>query len=100
MAVYSFDFEPDIHAATEQDPVHRPRIATETPSSSSTSTDRGIISLQDYPLVMGPAEAATVLGIGRNSIYSLLRSGQLKSIRIGRLIKIPRAALEEYLQQY
>lgn len=57
-------------------------------------------SLLDLPLVMTPVEAAQALGIGRNSIYSLLRSGDLKSIRVGRLIKITRSALEEYLQGY
>lgn len=46
-----------------------------------------------------PAEAAKILGIGTNNIYNLLRSRQLKSIRIGRLIKVPRTALEEFLQQ-
>ena len=59
-----------------------------------------VTSLQDYPLVMTPAEAAHALGIGRNSIYTLLRSGQLNSIRIGKIIKIPRTALDEYLQHY
>ena len=59
-----------------------------------------VTSLQDLPLVMTPVEAAQALGIGRNSIYSLLRSGDLKSIRVGRLIKITRSALEEYLQGY
>lgn len=58
------------------------------------------MSLQDYPLVMTPAEAAQALGIGKNSIYALLRSGALKSLRVGRLIKITRSALEEYLQNY
>lgn len=58
------------------------------------------MSLQDYPLVMTPAEAAQALGIGKNSIYALLRSGALKSLRVGRLIKITRSALEEYLQSY
>lgn len=58
------------------------------------------MSLQDYPLVMTPAEAAQALGIGKNSIYALLRSGALKSLRVGRLIKITRSALEEYLQGY
>ena len=59
-----------------------------------------ITSFQDLPLVMTPAEAAQALGIGRNSIYALLRSGELRSIRVGKLIKIPRTALEEYLQGY
>ena len=57
-------------------------------------------AVEDLQLVMTSAEAAQALGIGRNSIYALLRSGELGSIRVGKLIKIPRAALEEYLQGY
>ena len=59
-----------------------------------------VTSLQDCPLVLAPVEAARILGIGRNSIYALLRCGALRSIRVGKLIKIPRAALDEYLQSY
>ena len=58
-----------------------------------------ITALQNCPLIMSPTEVAQILRIGRNSIYALLRAGQLKSIRIGKLIKIPRSALEEYLQK-
>jgi excisionase family DNA binding protein len=57
-------------------------------------------AVEDLPLVMTPAEVAQALGIGKNSIYALLRSGALKSLRVGRLIKITRSALEEYLQGY
>ena len=70
------------------------------PIHNNPQTTPQAMSLQDYPLVMTPAEAAQALGIGKNSIYALLRSGALKSLRVGRLIKITRSALEEYLQNY
>ncbi len=42
-------------------------------------------------------EAAAVLGIGRNSAYQAVASGQLPVIRIGRRLLVPRAALERLL---
>ena len=39
------------------------------------------------------------LNIGKNTIYSLLQSGELKAFRIGKLWKIPRKALEEYVER-
>ena len=42
-------------------------------------------------------EAATLLGIGRNSAYEAIKAGILPSVQIGRRILIPRAALERLL---
>lgn len=51
----------------------------------------------NIPLVMSVPEVAEILHIGRNSAYQLVHSGQLRCIRIGRTIRIPQAALLEYL---
>lgn len=42
-------------------------------------------------------ELAAILKIGRNAAYDLVKSGKIHSIRIGKSIRIPRAALEEFL---
>lgn len=42
-------------------------------------------------------EAAAVLGIGRTRVFSLIASGALKSVRIGRSRLIPGAVLQRYL---
>lgn len=42
-------------------------------------------------------EAAELIGIGERSTYALVRSGQLRSIRVGRKILIPLTAIEEFL---
>ncbi len=42
-------------------------------------------------------EAGQALGIGKDSVYELTRRGELRSVRVGRRILIPRAAVEEYL---
>ncbi|MDO4175124.1 MAG: helix-turn-helix domain-containing protein [Eubacteriales bacterium] len=34
--------------------------------------------------------------MGRNAAYQLVNTGQIRSIRIGRTIRIPQAALLEY----
>ena len=38
-----------------------------------------------------------VLRVGRNVAYELVRSGQLRSVRVGKNIRIPRDALADYL---
>lgn len=43
------------------------------------------------------AEIAKKLGVSRNTAYTLVRSGALRSIRVGRQIRVPRSALEDYL---
>jgi len=43
-------------------------------------------------------EAAKRLGLSRGLMYEAVRMGQVPSIRIGRRILIPRAALERMLQ--
>ena len=40
-------------------------------------------------------EAASLLGLGRSTIYQLVRSGELRSIRLGRRLPVPLAALDE-----
>lgn len=51
------------------------------------------------PLVMTVPEMAEILHIGRNSAYALVNSGAIRSIRIGRNIRIPQAALLDYLER-
>ena len=49
-------------------------------------------------LTLSVTEAAELLGIGRNHLYALINEGQIPHVRLGRLIKIPRSALEEWLR--
>ena len=56
-------------------------------------------NLQDLPMTLRVEELMPILGIGRNTAYELIRSGQIRSIRIGRQIRIPRDALLEFLQK-
>lgn len=51
------------------------------------------------PLCVTPTEAAKLLSIGRTKMYSLLKSGKIPSIRVGRKILIPTAELEAWLHR-
>ena len=42
-------------------------------------------------------EAAQIAGVGKNTMYTLVHSGQLPSVRIGRTIRISYAALLRFL---
>jgi excisionase family DNA binding protein len=44
-------------------------------------------------LVVSVTEAAELLGISRGLAYELARAGQLPSLRLGRRLVVPRAAL-------
>jgi excisionase family DNA binding protein len=48
-------------------------------------------------LVLTPDEAAEVLGVGKSTIYDLLRANRLRSVKIGRRRLIPVGACEEFL---
>jgi len=42
-------------------------------------------------------EVAEMLYIGKNTVYKLLDSGELSAFRIGRVWKIPRDSIEEFI---
>ena len=55
--------------------------------------------LHDLPMTLREEDLMPILGIGRNTAYELIRSGQIRSVRIGRQIRIPREALLEFLRK-
>jgi excisionase family DNA binding protein len=50
------------------------------------------------PLLLTPEEAATVLRIGRTTVYALMKAGQLRPVHIGRSCRLPRTELERYVR--
>lgn len=44
------------------------------------------------------AEVQRELRIGKNAAYDLVGSGSLRSVRVGRLIRVPRSAVEEFIR--
>lgn len=55
------------------------------------------VSVEELPLVLRVEGLSRALGIGRNTAYELVRSGQIRSIRIGRQLRIPRDELQRFL---
>lgn len=54
---------------------------------------------EDFPQVMTVEELAAALRIGRNAAYQLVRDKAIRAIKVGRNIRIPRAALVEFLDR-
>ena len=50
------------------------------------------------PLLLTPKEAARALGLSQSYVYELLASDALPSITIGRTRRIPRRALEAFIE--
>ncbi len=54
-------------------------------------------SFDDLPLTLRVEDLMPILGIGRNTAYELVRCGQIRSIRIGRKIRIPKSEVLAFL---
>ena len=48
-------------------------------------------------LLLTVEEAARRLGIGRSLAWALVRKGELPSVRLGRLVRIPVRGLEDWI---
>ena len=57
-------------------------------------------SFDDLPLTLTVEEAGQVLRVGRNTAYDLVRCGKLRSIKVGKQIRIPKQALLDYLGSF
>jgi len=51
------------------------------------------------PRTLSVPEAGRWLGIGRNAAYDAARRGEIPTIRIGRLLRVPVVALQRKLEQ-
>lgn len=54
-------------------------------------------SFDDLPLTLRVEDLMPILGIGRNTAYELIRSGQIRSIRVGRQLRVPKDAVLDFL---
>jgi excisionase family DNA binding protein len=59
-------------------------------AGASTAPDPTLVALT-------VEEAARRLGVGRTTMYALLASGEIPSVSIGRLRRIPAEALNDYV---
>jgi len=52
---------------------------------------------ETLPPILTPLDVMDILGIGKNTAYRLISSGQLKGFRVGRSWRVTGDAMEEFL---
>ncbi len=55
-------------------------------------------SEQTRPLTLSVPVAAAMVGIGRSTLYELVRSGDVRCVRLGKRIVIPISVIEDLLR--
>ena len=50
------------------------------------------------PMLYTIAQASAQLSIGRTRIFEFIRKGEIETVQIGRSRRIPRAALESFVE--
>lgn len=55
------------------------------------------MDLESKNLTLSVPEAGAILGLGKNASYAAARRGELPTLRFGRKVRVPRAALERML---
>lgn len=69
------------------------------PASGAVQRDEGELKMfENYDDILTVEEACEALKIGYNAMYDLLNTGKLKGYRNGRVWRIPKAALVEYIK--
>ena len=55
--------------------------------------------LNKYNDVLTVEELCEVLRIGKNTAYKLLKNNDIKSVKIGKIYKIPKKSVRKYLEK-
>jgi excisionase family DNA binding protein len=50
-------------------------------------------------LLMRPGEVSVRLGLSRSKVYRMIERRELPSLRIGRAVRVPRPAFEDWLSR-
>ncbi len=58
-----------------------------------------LASVDPPPVLYRPESGARQLGISRAFIYKLMDEGAIRSVKVGRLRRIPHTALVEYVER-
>ena len=56
------------------------------------------MNLKHCPDVLTVKDVASILKIGQNSAYNLLKNGDIRSHKIGKIYRVPKICLQEYLK--
>jgi excisionase family DNA binding protein len=52
------------------------------------------------PLLLKAGDVAKLLGLGRSKVFAMLAVGELPVVRIGRSVRVPRAALDDWIAEH
>ncbi|WP_413543676.1 helix-turn-helix domain-containing protein [Citricoccus nitrophenolicus] len=63
-------------------------MSTATEETTSTTTPEPVLRVRDV---------AEHLDCGTDSVYQLIAAGNLRAIRVGRVIRVPESALAEFI---
>lgn len=64
----------------------------------SSREEHSPVSVQErLPLLLTVEQAAERLGIGRTKLYELVSKGEVESVPVGRLRRIPAECLDEFI---
>lgn len=44
-------------------------------------------------------EAAQILGLGKSKTYELVQSGAIRTVRVGRAVRVPASAIDEFAER-
>jgi excisionase family DNA binding protein len=83
----------NLNPFTHREDVQRtadPAAASVAPAAEASADDCELLTIE---------ETAEILHIGRDKVFYLIRTGQLRSIKIGKLRRISRAWIGEFVQQ-
>jgi excisionase family DNA binding protein len=65
----------------------------------STSPLERTLPFEQLPEFLTPDEFRSYMGLGRNTVYDLLRRNDVPHVRLGRAIRIPKTALQNLRHQ-
>ena len=54
----------------------------------------------DEVLLMRAEEVARTLGLSRSKIYQMMSGGALPTVRVGRAVRVPKAALRDWVAHH
>ena len=99
MTMHRFPEQPD-KGRSAISPVRTRQVAANAPAVHNHQDDWSAPhEAQGQRLLLTVSEAAQQLGIGRSLLYELLADGQVESIHVGRLRRIPIDALADYIDR-
>jgi len=70
--------------------------ASGSPPAQETET-ASLVAVGAGPWLLDTRDVARLLGIGRTKTFQLIASGELPSIRLGRCVRVPAAALHSWI---